>query len=64
MPKFEFGINFRGMILKTRVPIGDSSPNEVQPLDLVARISGVAMLFFRRVERRVTVGLAARLPGR
>ena len=64
MPSVEFGINFRGIIVKTMVPIGDSSPNVVHPLDLVAKILEWQYSSARRVERRVTLGLAARLPNR
>lgn len=64
MPSVEFGINFRGIIVKTMVPIGDSSPNVVHPLELVAKILGWQYSSARGVERRVTVGFAARLPSR
>ena len=42
------------------VPIGDSSPNVVHPLDLLAKILGWQCSSASGVERRVTVGLAAR----
>jgi hypothetical protein len=64
MPSVEFGINFRGIIVKTMVPIGDSPPNVVHPLDFVAKILEWQYSPARRIERRVTVGLAARLPSR